>query len=287
MTTECDALTLYGGEFTANRTIEEDADIQKLMPDGVTVAYTTSNYGEFYHINWEECRKIKPVKTSTRGRKPNPPVPRTKERKGSGEKFDSCIAFGVIVDGEAYGIKVFRKKSWNIYSISGNNRPLAELIIEKLFSFINERLLGADVKLKSLEISLRNMHFQYPLPEEEPPKGMCWVTNIHNFRFLLTPADILDIWLDGKLRKALIVYDYGSSLRLIIVHLEDKKTYNANLYHSGKLYIYGGNREEINREIRDYIFGKIDEHRDKVVGYGIEAMKGCDKKMLRQLAAQG
>jgi hypothetical protein len=274
---ENNALTLYGGTYISDCELNEETLAGQLRPNGTCIAYISSNYSDMYHEKFEHTQsKLVPKITTNRGRKKLPVKPKGKKRKGTGDKFDSCITFGIIYHGEVYGAKIFRRNSWNVYSVNGDDEETVRNIMDIAFAFINENIPEINIKINTVKINLRNMNFQYPLTSGSILKPS--IINIHRFRSLLSPTDMATVSIDGQDSRFLIVFSSKSFIRLIL-NFNEKK-YNANLSHSGKLYIYGGNDAKISRIMRDYIFDLIDANRDEVVMIGIPAMKGSEKKTL-------
>jgi hypothetical protein len=170
------ALTLYTVKFDIEDPIHEGRDQGLFRPDGIRIAYVHSNFEILYHQDYVSLVSQKQIKKncvigvivgdeityptftieakkSNRGRKQKEPKPKTKKKNGGNDtKFCDQITFGFIHGDVVHGMKVFRTGSGNIYTISGDDYPLATLVSNGVFDFINEKRPSTKILLREVDI---------------------------------------------------------------------------------------------------------------------------------------
>jgi hypothetical protein len=295
------ALTLYTVKFDIEDPIHECRDQGLFCPDGIRVAYVHSNFEVLYHQDYVDLVSQKQIKKngeigvvvgdeitfpkfeveakkSNRGRKQKEPKPKTKKKNGGNDtKFCDQITFGYICDGVVHGMKVFRTGSGNIYTISGEDYPLATRVANGVFDFINEKRPSTKVRLREVDIKMMNANFVYPLPESDG-SYKSWVVNNYLLRNLLSSTDFVFIPIGDVVKPALIVYGAKTFMRIIVMF--DGVRYNFNMYSSGKLYCYGGKCQFVMDEVMKFVFGFIDRN-PQIVQIG---MRTIQAKELAKLA---
>lgn len=308
------ALTLYSVKFSADKGINEKNDKGSFIPDGKRIAFIQSNFDIVYHIDYKYLlpnikSSEKPItsfvddhgnklpfpadiiegdlpKKSNRGRKKKPVKGKTEKKDGGSDtKFCSKITFGVIhpPSGKVHGMKVFRVNSGNIYTISGEDFKLAEFVVQTVFAFINECKPQVNIRLTGISIKLRNMNFRY-FEDNSPPTGDAieyrkYVINTFRLKNILTKGDFAPLDILGETKIALVIRDTKTIVRIMFNY--DGSVYNFNLSPSGKLYSYGGKREDVIFATKTFIFGVIDANRESVVQLGIKALQASELKKLQ------
>jgi len=256
------ALTLYTIKFECSIVLSEDEKCKSLKPDGKKVAYITSNFKNEYHPDYTHLIPVKKPKTNNKGRKKKPRDPKTKKKNnGDGTSFSSATTFGVIIEDNVYGMKLFRKSSGNIPSIPVEDFDLARLVVNTLFEFIIEQF-GCEIKLTSIKISLQNFNGHYPLKNYEllnlyKIRNVCWGS-----------SNYVDMDICNENKKVYIHFDGRRSTILCLFHVleEDKdRFYQAKIYPTGKIYIFGGKERRINEAFSNGLIRLIDQHRSKVI----------------------
>ena len=279
---ENSALTLYTIKFGLDNVINERDDAGCFAPDGISIAYIQSNYEEQYHPDYEHLRPVIQVKTSNRGRKKKPIKPKTKKKEGgSNSKFCSEITFGVIHPKNpviVHGMKIFRRVSGNIYTISGEDYFLAAMITRTAFEFINAAKPDTNIRLTEIDIRLRNMNFKYPLPiyEGDDAWYRAYVINVSRLKSAMSATDFVKIPIMGKLYTGLIIYNTKTFIRLVVKH--EDSNYSFNISPSGKIYAYGGRDPNVIYAIRDYIFSLIGDEQYGIIQLGIRVVQATELK---------
>jgi hypothetical protein len=279
---ENSALTLYTVKFNLDNLIHECEDAGRFVPDGINIAYIKSNYEVKYHANYEYLIPTEPIKTSNRGRKKKPVKPRTKKKEGgNNDKFHSEITFGIIHHSDpsiVHGMKIFRRTSGNIYTISGEDYFLAASITRTAFAFINKTKPSTNISLLDIDIRLHNMNFKYPLPIYEGKDAWYrhYVINVSRLRQAMSTSDFVKLDVLGKISIGLIIYNTKTFVRLIVKH--GTNAYNFNILPSGKIYSYGGREVLVIRAIRDYLFKIIGDERYQIVQLGMRVVKATELK---------
>jgi len=256
------ALTLYTIKFKCNMVLSEDKKCKDLKPDGKRVAYITSNFVNDYHKDYRHLIPVKKPRTNNKGRRKKIRDPKTKKKNnGDGTSFSSATTFGVIVDDNVYGMKLFRKNSGNIPSISVEDFDLAETVVETLFDFIKDHF-GCEINLISIKISLQNFNKHYPLKSGEllnlyKIRNTCWGS-----------SNYIDMDIAGENKKIYIHFDGRRSVILCLFHVIDEEKdrfYQAKIYPNGKIYIFGGNERRINEAFADGLIELINKHKVNVI----------------------
>jgi hypothetical protein len=286
------ALTLYTVTRTGGSFHEKDFT-ERLIPDGILVAFITSNFGKKYHPDWQDQCEEKPPgpKKSNRGRKPKPKKPKIKKsNNGDNSQIASAITFGTIVDGHVYTMKVFRKKSGNISSCKYEDHILVSRIIDNTFMFIN-RYGDLNIQVNHIGLKLRNYGDNYPLDDGK-------VINLMLLSRLLKQHNIIEY--DGVQYPIHTIFDNRESYLIIIIKVErpvvlftytkegdevtgivktsTEKTkvalYYVNVKPTGGIYIFGGYETCISLCLREHLYAHIPE----CIQTGFKTMNGNEFK---------
>lgn len=264
-------LVLYTFQYSSDSNGFHEGDDEDLfVPDGKRVAYIISNYSKKYHPDWVHCMPGPPKpKTSNRGRKKKPKRDRvTKRNNGDNTQFSCAMTLGVIMEGDVYNIKVFRKKSGNISSVKYSDPVYVARIIDKTIDFLND-CKTMNMKITLIGLNLRNVRKQYPIGENQ-------VVNLSQMREWLKKDD--SIIIDGVVVKTNPLFNNIESYLNLVLHVERATisysyektgdditmtqlentrikliTYHAKLDPAGHIYVYGGNEQEISDQIIEYV----------------------------------
>lgn len=253
------SLTLFTLSLEADGRLYEDKDI--FQPDGIDIAYIISNFQRDYHPDYEHCRIKEKVKKSNKGR-PKKIVKRktTKRNNGDNSHFSCNITFGVIIESEVYTVKISRIYSGNISSVKYNDPELIERIANKAIAFINKNKPSVNMRLKKIELCLRNGRKRFPLDE-------CQVINVNKLANELRPINSR-LFCDEICQTKLVYNNTETSLTFIVIDPKGK-IYKTTIDPKGDIYTFGGNNDRMVNEI----IGMMEELCAKFVQIGYAKKK--------------
>lgn len=234
-------------KFTFNEdldvAINEEEDILKYKPDGISVAYAVNNYGEFYHPDYEylsdiEKKKQKELKKiSNKGRKPKQKVTKAIKTNKINKKFASSITFGIIDPNDrtiVYSVKLFQKTSINISSLKTCDITFIQGIVKILIDYINNIDPNIQIKLDKefINITLCNINDNIILPESDSPNYV-WAFNIFILRKIIQKDYPKEYW--GADR---IIFGSSDSSYLIFHLFYGEKSFVIKFLPNGKLPMF-------------------------------------------------
>jgi hypothetical protein len=222
--------------------VHEEQDKDKFIPDGRRIVYVKSNFVCLYHESFKH--EVVRVKSTNKGRKPNPKKVKRKKCNGSGEQFDSSIAFGVLYEDSVYNIIVFRKESVNISGLNDDNIEKTKNIIGVLMDYMNEIDPSLNVRIVGDPIiNLCNLKSEI-LPTIEPQiveadTKVCY--NFHRLTKLINEKySGRDFW---RCDNYIVMYNNSNSY-FTMHFLVDNQKYGVKLFYNGKINVFGGKNKD-------------------------------------------
>ncbi|MAR56365.1 MAG: hypothetical protein CMM93_04205 [Rickettsiales bacterium] len=237
------SLVLYTIKFDYDQPINEEHDL--ISPDGVSVAWTISNFKKEYHPDWVHLKPQPPLpKKSKKGRPKKPVRPKIiKSNSGDNTVFAHEITFGVIVGDKVYNTKIFRKNSINISSIKYEDENLVRQIIDICFAFINKHKPEMNIRLKSINMGLKNYRNNITMPTN-------YVLNIYLMSRELKKKNVLKIKDEYK---TMVIHFNNDEIYCRASLKYKDKTYQCKINPNGNVFIFGGNDDEISEAIFRHI----------------------------------